>query len=137
MQNSTLGNWQASGSLLFDALCHEIGSWEGSVVSAAVLCVRQLSGRELLRATQEEVAALADAHGSAVRGIEQLLRPLVGYPCFRLSSFLDQDTTLKLPLELQVTVCGYVAPSGHDRAQLSYAIKAMTPPRLKLCFGAL
>ena len=94
-------------------------SGEGSITLAAMLCVRHLSGRELVTATQDEVAALADAHGSVTLGIEQLLSPLVGQPCFRLKLIcghtqLTPDTSLKLPLELQVAVCDYVAVEAVD-----------------------
>ena len=75
-----------------------------------MLRVRNLAGRELATVSEEEVAGLADAHGSVVKGIEQLLSPLVGQPCFRLKllsgdTVLNQDASLKPPLELQVTVC--------------------------------
>ena len=62
---------------------------------------------------QAEVAALADAHGSVIKCIAQVLSPPVGQPCFRLkllhkATVLSQDATLKLPLALHVTVCGFV-----------------------------
>ena len=91
-----------------------------------MLCVRHLSGRELVTATQDEVAALADVHGSVIKGLEQLLAPFVGQPCFRLKFFcgytqLTQDTTLKLPLELQVAVGDYVAVEAIDVDELTDA----------------
>ncbi|CAE7341758.1 ANKRD50, partial [Symbiodinium microadriaticum] len=91
-----------------------------------MLRVRHLSGRELVTATEEEVAALADAHGSVIKGIEQLVSLPVGQPCFRLKllcgdTVLSQDTNLKLPLELQVTICDFVEVDAGDVDRLSNA----------------
>ena len=111
-------------------------SGEGSMILAAMLCVRHLSGRELVTATQDEVAALADAHGSVTLGIEQLLSPLVGQPCFRLKLIcghtqLTPDTSLKLPLELQVAVCDYVAVEAVDVDEFTDASQKTTLLRLR------
>ena len=94
-----------------------------------MLCVRQLSGRELVTATEVEVAALADEHGNAMKGIEQILSPLVGQPRFRLKllcegTVLNQDATLKLPIELQVTLCHYVDADAGDVQRLIKASRA-------------
>ena len=91
-----------------------------------MVCVRHLSGRELLTATEEEAAAVARVHGSVPRGIEQLLSPIVGQPCFRLKLLcgdiaVDPDTTLKLPLELKVIVCDFVEFDADDVDRLSHA----------------
>ena len=69
---------------------------------------------------------MADVHGSVIKGLEQLLAPFVGQPCFRLKFFcgytqLTQDTTLKLPLELQVAVGDYVAVEAIDVDELTDA----------------
>eukprot|EP00439_Symbiodinium_sp_Y106_P007963 s904_g1.t1 len=96
------------------------------VVLEGMVCVRHLSGRELLTATEEEAAAVARVHGSVPRGIEQLLSPIVGQPCFRLKLLcgdiaVDPDTTLKLPLELKVIVCDFVEFDADDVDRLSHA----------------
>ena len=54
------------------------------VLGVSLLFVRNLAGQELVRASEEGIEALADAHGSIVGGLEQLLSPLLGQPCFRL-----------------------------------------------------
>ncbi|CAE7600435.1 Ank2 [Symbiodinium sp. CCMP2592] len=94
-----------------------------------MLCVRNLAGRELVTSTEAEVASLADAHGSVIKGIEQLLSPLVGQPCFRLKllsgdGVMNEDAALKLPLELQVAVCDYVESDTGDVDRLSDASQA-------------
>ncbi|CAE7885092.1 ANKHD1 [Symbiodinium necroappetens] len=94
-----------------------------------MLRVRNLTGRELVTSTEAEVAALADAHGSVIRGIEQLLSPLVGQPCFRLKllcgdAVMDQDAALKLPLELQVAVSDFAEFDAGDVDRLSDASEA-------------
>ena len=94
-----------------------------------MLCVRNLTGRQLVTSTEAEVAALADAHGSVLKGIEQLLSPVVGQPCFRLKllcedAVMNEDAALRLPLELQVAVCDYVEFDAGDVDRLSDASQA-------------
>ena len=101
-----------------------------------MLCVRNLTGRELVTSTEAEVAALADAHGSVIKGIEQLLSPLVGKPCFRLKllcgdAVMNEDAALKLPLELQVAVCDYVEFDAGDVDRLSDASQANHAPAVE------
>ena len=93
-----------------------------------MLCVRNLTGRQLVTSTEAEVAALADAHGSVLKGIEQLLSPVVGQPCFRLKllcedAVMNEDAALS-PLELQVAVCDYVEFDAGDVDRLSDASQA-------------
>ena len=80
------------------------GQWEGFALKALqpwslMLCVRNLSGRELLAA--------------APRASSSSYPPFWANHAFDSGSscgdtVLDENATLKLPLELVATVCGYV-----------------------------
>ena len=95
-----------------------------------------------MTSTEAEVAALADAHGSVIKGIEQLLSPLVGKPCFRLKllcgdAVMNEDAALKLPLELQVAVCDLSSWMQATLTGFQTPVKQMTLLWLRPCCGAL